>query len=95
MEKNEVQVFMESQLKKSYIRPLKLLQTSPVLFVPKKDGKRRIVQDYQYMNKGTIKNSYPLPLISELIDSMETKKVFTKMDLQWGYNNIQIKEGDE
>ena len=46
MEKNEVQVFMESQLKKSYIRPLKLLQTSPVLFVPKKDGKRRIVQDY-------------------------------------------------
>ena len=47
------------------------------------------------MNKGTIKNSYPLPLISELIDSMETKKVFTKMDLQWGYNNIQIKEGDE
>ena len=47
------------------------------------------------MNKGMIKNSYPLPLISELIDSMETKKVFTKMDLRWGYNNVQIKEGDE
>jgi len=68
---------------------------SPVLFVPKKDGKRRIVQDYCYVNKGTIKNSYPLPLISELIDSMGTKKVFTKMDLQWGYNNVRIKEGDE
>jgi len=47
------------------------------------------------MNKGTIKNSYPLPLISELIDSMGTKKVFTKMDLRWGYNNVWIKEGDE
>ena len=47
------------------------------------------------MNKGTIKNSYPLPLISELIDSMGTKKVFTKMDLRWGYNNVRIKEEDE
>ena len=87
-EKEEVQVFVESQLKKGYIRPSKSPQTLPVLFVPKKDGKRWIVQDYCYMNKGTIKNSYPLPLISELIDSMGTKKVFTKMDLRWGYNNI-------
>ena len=54
-----------------------------------------MVQDYRYVNKGTIKNSYPLSLISELIDSMGTKKVFTKMDLRWGYNNVQIKEGDE
>jgi len=88
-------VFVESQLKKGYIRPLKSLQTSLVLFVPKKDGKRRMIQDYCYVNKGTIKNSYPLPLISELIDSMGTKKVFTKIDLRWGYNNVQIKEEDE
>ena len=54
----------------------------PVLFVPKKDGKRRMVQDYQYVNKGTVGNSYPLPLISELIDSMRTKKMFTKIDLR-------------
>ena len=88
-------MFVESQLKKGYIRPLKSLQTSLVLFVPKKDGKRRMIQDYCYVNKGTIKNSYPLPLISELIDSMGTKKVFTKIDLRWGYNNVQIKEEDE
>jgi len=54
-----------------------------------------MVQDYRYVNKGTIKNSYPLPLILELIDNMGTKKVFTKMDLRWGYNNVRIKEGDE
>jgi len=47
------------------------------------------------VNKGTIKNNYPLSLISELIDNMGTKKVFTKMDLRWGYNNVRIKEGDE
>ena len=94
-EKEEVQAFVESQLKKGYIRPSKSPQTSPVLFVPKKDGKRKMVQDYRYVNKGTIKNSYPLPLILELIDSMGTKKVFIKMDLRWGYNNVRIKEGDE
>ena len=88
IEKEEVQAFVESQLKKGYIRSSKFPQTSPVLFVPKKDRKRRIVQDYYYVNKGIIKNSYPLPLISELIDSMGTKKVFTKMDLRWGYNNV-------
>jgi len=46
MEKEEVQVFVDSQLKKDYIWPSKSPQTSPVMFVPKKDGKRRIVQDY-------------------------------------------------
>jgi len=42
-----------------------------------------------------IKNNYPLPLISDLVDSIGKKKVFTKMDLRWGYNNVIIKEGDE
>jgi len=75
-------MFVKSQLKKNYIRPSKSLQTLSVLFVLKKNGKRRMVQDYCYVNKGMIKNSYFLPLISELIDSMGTKKVFTKMDLR-------------
>ena len=42
-----------------------------------------------------MKNNYPLPLITELIDNMGSKKIFTKMDLRWGFNNIRIKEGDE
>ena len=65
------------------------------MFIPKKDGKRRMVQDYRYVNKFTVKNSYPLPLISDLVDNMGTQRVFTKMDLRWGYNNVRIKEGDE
>ena len=36
-----------------------------------------------------------MPLITDLVDAMENKKLFTKMDLQWGYNNVCIKEGDE
>jgi len=81
-EKEEVREFMEEQLRKGYIRPSKSPQTLPVFFVGKKDRKKRIVQNYQYLNKGTVKNNYLLPLISDLIDTMGIKKVFTKMDLR-------------
>ena len=95
VEKEGVQEFVKDQLRKGYIRPSKSPQISPVFFVPKKDGKKKMVQDYQYLNSWTVKNNYLLPLISDLIDSIGKKKVFTKMDLHWGYNNVRIKEGDE
>ena len=68
---------------------------SPVFFVGKKNGSKRMVMDYCNLNSQTVKNNYPLPLITELIDNMGGKKVFTKMDLRWGFNNVRIKEGDE
>jgi len=64
-----------------------------VFFVGKKDVKKRIVQDYRYLNEWTIKNSYPLPLISDTVENIGTKRVFTKLDLQWDYNNVWIKKG--
>ena len=94
-ERKEVQEFIQKQLRKGYIRLLKLPQTAPVFFVGKKDGKKRMVQDYLYLNEWTVKNNYPLSLISDIIKNMGTKRVFTKIDLRWGYNNIRIKEGDE
>ena len=42
-----------------------------------------------------MKNNYPLPLISDVLENIGTKKVFTKMDLRWGYDKVRIKEGDE
>jgi len=94
-EREEVQNFVEDQLRKGYIRPSKSPQMLPVFFVGKKDGSKRMVMDYCSLNSQTVKNNYLLPLITELIDNMRSKKVFTKMDLQWGFNNIRIKEGDE
>ena len=94
-EKEEVQKFIDEHLKKGYIRPSKSQQTSPVFFVGKKDGGKRMVMDYHKLNKQTVKNNYPLPLITELVDNMGSKRVFRKMDLQWGYNNVRVKEGDE
>jgi len=54
-----------------------------------------MVMDYCNLNNQTVKNNYPLPLITDLIDNMGSKRVFTKMDLWWGFNNIRIKEGNK
>jgi len=81
-EKEKVQKFVNEYLKKGYIKPSKSPQTLPVFFVGKKDGGKYMVMDYRRLNKQTIKNNYSLPLITDLVDSMGNKRVFTKMDLQ-------------
>jgi len=70
-------------------------QTLPVHFVAKKDETYRMVQDYHHINQWTIKNRYPLPLIADILDGVGKRKVFMKLDLRLGYNNVRIKEGDE
>jgi len=78
----EVQKFINEHLKKEYIRPSKSPQILPVFFVSKKDEGKHMVMDYRRLNKQTIKNNYPLLLITDLVDSMGNKRVFTKMDLR-------------
>ena len=94
-EQEEVMVFLDDQLKKGYVCPSKSPQTSPVFFIPKKDGKKWMAQDYRYLNEHMVKNNYPLLLITQLVDKLQGAKLFTKMDLRWGYNNVHIKENDE
>jgi len=66
-----------------------------VFFIKKKDGSLRLVQDYHALNAVTVKNRYPLPLISELVSQLCRAKYFTKLDVRWGFNNVHIKPGDE
>jgi len=80
-EKDEVQQFVDEHLKKGYIRPTKSQQMSPVFFVGKKDGGKQMVIDYRKLNRQTVKNNYPLPLITDLVNTIGSKRVFTKMDL--------------
>ena len=94
-EREKVHEFIQEQLRKGYIRPSKLPQMVSVFFVGKKNSKKRMVQDYRCLNEWTIKDNYPLPLTSDVVENIGMKKVFTKMDLRWDYNNIWIKEGDE
>ena len=93
--REEVQNFVNDQLRKGYIRPSKSPQISPVFFVGKKDGSKRMVMDYHNLNDQTVKNNYPLLLITDLIDNMGSKRVFTKMNLWWGFNNVRIKAEDK
>jgi len=66
-----------------------------VFFIKKKDGSLWLVQDYRALNAITVKNRYPLPLISELVSQLRRAWYFTKLDVRWGFNNVRIKPGDE
>ena len=81
-EKEEVRGFIKEQMRKGYIRLSKSSQMVPVFFVGKKDGKKRMVQDYRYLNKWTVKNNYPLPLISDIVENIGIKKILMKLDLR-------------
>ncbi|GKD40289.1 putative nucleotidyltransferase, ribonuclease H [Tanacetum coccineum] len=90
---------LRSQLKDlidaGYIRPLKAPYGAPVLFQRKKDGSLRMCIDYRALNKVTIKNKYPIPLIAYLFDQLGKAIYFTKLDLRSGYYQVWIAEGDE
>jgi hypothetical protein len=98
LSQRELQVlreYLDTALKKGWIRVSKSLSAAPILFVPKKDGGDRLCVDYRGLNKVTIKNRYPLPLISKLLDRLGHAKVFSKLNLRDAYHRLRIKEGDE
>ncbi|KAF8750406.1 hypothetical protein RHS01_09404 [Rhizoctonia solani] len=86
--------WLRDELKAGKIRPSKSPISSPVMFVPKKDGSRRLVVDYCCLNNRTKKNVYPLPRPDDLMAQLRGAKIFTKLDLRWGYNNVRVKEDD-
>jgi Reverse transcriptase (RNA-dependent DNA polymerase) len=94
-EQLELDKFLKENLEKGYIQPSQSPMASLFFFVSKKDGKLQPCQDYRYLNDWTVKNSYPLPLISEIMDKLKGAKYFTKLDMRWGYNNVRIRKGDE
>jgi len=63
--------------------------------VPKLDSSIRLCIDFRGLNTVTIKNRYPLPLISEILDRLSYIKRFTKLDLRDAYHRMRIKEGNE
>ena len=87
--------YIDENLKKGFIRLLSSLAGSPVLFVSKKDRKKRLCIDYRKLNTIIIKDRYALLLVDELRDRLSGAKVFTKLDLYGVYNLIRMKEGEE
>lgn len=94
-ENEELGRFLDDALAKEYIVPSKSPMVSPVFFIKKKDSGLRFIQNYRKLNAITIKNRYPLPLASDIINRLSKAKIFMKFDIRWGYNNICIKESDQ
>jgi len=87
--------YLKEMLKQGKIVHSQSPAGAPILFVPKPDGKLRLCVDYRNLNKLTILNKYPLPLMGELKDRVVGAKIFTKLDLKDGYHLLRIREGDE
>ena len=82
-------------MKTGLIKEYKSRDVASCFYILKKDGSLRLVQDYWKLNQVTIKNKTPLPLIGKVIDKLKKTRYFNKLDLIWGYNNVQIKEEDK
>ena len=90
----ELKEEIDKSLRKGFIRPSSSAWGAPSLFVKKKDGTNRLVQDYHPINQATIQNKYPLPRINDLYDQLAGSSIFSKLDLRLGYHQIRVREED-
>jgi hypothetical protein len=81
----EIVKYLGENLKSGAIRRSTSPAASPILFVKKKDGTLRLCVDYRGLNRITIKNRYPLSLISQTLDRLKGSSIFTKLDLRSTY----------
>jgi hypothetical protein len=95
-ETNYLRQYVQKMLYRGLIQKSKSTGGAPIVFATKKDSiKLRVYIDYRALNKVTVKNRYPLPLINSLLDKVRTAKYFIKLDLQDAYFLIRIKEDNE
>ena len=94
-EEEALNQWLDKQLKAGLIVESKSKYVALCFYISKKNGSLQLVQDYRKLNQITIKDKILLPLIGEVINKLKEARYFNKLDLIWGYNNVQIKEGDK
>ena len=87
--------YIQSSLATGIIRPSSSPAGAGFFFVGKKDKSLRPCIDYRGLNNITVKNRYPLPLLSSAFELLQGATVFTKLDLRNAYHLVRIREGDE
>ena len=88
-ERGLLEKFLVKELELGRIKEGPSLYISPVYFINKKDSEeKRIIMDYQKVNKRTVQDNNPLPNIREVLENLRNKMLFSKFDIWWGYNNI-------
>ena len=90
-----LRLYLESAVEKGWIRRSISPAGAPIMFAPKKDGGLRLCVDYRGLNRITVKNRTPLPLMTETFDRLRRAKIYTKIDLKDAYHRLRIRAGDE
>ena len=78
-----------------FIHPSSSAHAAPLLFVCKKDGSLHLCINFRGLNKIMKKDHYPLPHISNLLDTPSHAKIYTKLDLQHTYHLVHIAKGNK
>ena len=94
VELQELRVQLQELLNKGFIRLSTSPWGAPVLFAKKKDKTLRLCIDYRQLNRVTIKNRYPLLRIDDLFDQLRGTRVYSKIDLRTGYQQLRVRETD-